>query len=243
MASSLPIAAIAAAMMPINDEEPDVVDFPELEDVMNLGISEEAAARNYSQCGALVPEEVDTISWADSEYEGLYTPEVAAIIDSIAATKGVTFKLKDSQEIVLHSIAAGRNVFFLTGTGQGKTVAYTWGVDVARAALGIPHGVAIVTAPRTAILTEKMGDNPKEMIILTLQGSLKVGGEEDAKLSGGLEEEIWTGRIKIIIGHPEAWATPTGQRILMELKKRKLLILLAADEFHKMLPKHWESFR
>ena len=91
-------------------------------------------------------------------------------------------------------------------------------------------------------LTEKLGDNPEEMVLLTLQGGLKREAE-DATVSGCQEEEIWTGKVKMIIGHPEAWATETGQRILMELKKRKLMVLLAADEFHKMLPKHWECIR
>jgi hypothetical protein len=52
----------------------------------------------------------------------------------------------------------------------------------------------------------------------------------EATLGGGspkdIEEDIFKGRFKAVIGHPEAWSTPTGQRILMGLKRRKMLLLV-----------------
>ena len=120
----------------------------------------------------------------------------------------------------------GKNLFMLVGTGMGKTIAYTWGVDVARVAQGIPGGLAVVTAPLTAILTQKLAENPEDMLMLTFEGSLQdATGRTDAQPGGPLEEELYKGKYKAVIGHPEAWATATGQRILMGLKTRKLLIL------------------
>ena len=80
------------------------------------------------------------------------------------------------------------------------------------------------------------------MLVLTLKGDLK-SGEQDAQLAGGLEEELYESKFKMIISHPEAWLTPTGQRILLNMRRLKMIGLIVKDEFHKTLPNHWELIR
>ena len=122
MASNIPVASIAAAPMPISEEAEDE-DIPVAEDVATLGISAEAAAHNYVECGALVREEEDKVTWADHDFQALYSDKVAQLISTIGAAKGVTYRLRESQEIVLHAIGAGRNVFFLVHSGLRAALA------------------------------------------------------------------------------------------------------------------------
>ena len=167
MARPLPTATFAAETMGDCDE---VLDLPEDEDdYLKLDISLEAAKKNYSECGKLVPEEADTITWEN--YRHLYNPVVASILVELAKEKGVKYRLRDCQEIALHAIGSGKDLFMIVGTGQGKTVAYTWGIDVVRRMLDNPKLLAVVTAPLTKILTEKMTENPGDMLV---QGPLFV---------------------------------------------------------------------
>ena len=78
--------------------------------------------------------------------------------------------------------------------------------------------------------------------VLTMRGNLKKEGSEEAELSC-LEEEVLDGKFQIVIGHPESWGSTRGQKLLLELKKRDLILLVAVDEFHQGLSGHWDQFR
>ena len=106
-----------------------------------------------------------------------------------------------------------------------------------------PNGVGLVTTPLSVINTQKMAESPKDVIILTMEGQLRGGKGTDAMLLGGFEEQIYEGRFKLIIAHPESWATELGQRILTNLRRRGMNILLAVDEVHKIMLSHWIEFR
>ena len=167
MARPLPRATIAAETIGISNEELDLSG--DEEDYVKLDISLEAAKKNYFECGKLVPEEADAITW--DKHRHLYNPMVATILEGLAKEKGVNYRLRDCQEIALHAIGSGKDLFMIVGTGQGKTVAYTWGIDVVRKMMDNPKLVAVVTAPLTKILTEKMAENPGDMLV---QGPLFV---------------------------------------------------------------------
>ena len=34
-------------------------------------------------------------------------------------------------------------------------------------------------------------------------------------------------------GHPESWGSARGHKLLLELKKREMILLVAVDEFHQ----------
>ena len=64
----------------------------------------------------------------------------------------------------------------------------------------------------------------------------------DANLSC-LLSDLLDGKFPVIIGHPESFDTPLGRRILKELQRRGMVILLCIDEFHQSDDGHWGSFR
>lgn len=45
------------------------------------------------------------------------------------------------------------------------------------------------------------------------------------------------------IGHPESWGSARGQRLLLEMKKMEMILLIAIDEFHQGQIGHWAEFR
>lgn len=186
-------------------------------------------------------EDLDSIKWED--HKTFFDLDIQKVIQETHSKNGKPFDLRTSQEVALHVLGAKKNLFMIVGTGVGKTICYTYGIDILRLKMGIPNGVALVTAPLTIILTQKMGECPEDMVILTMAGQIKGRQSEDLDISGHLEDKIYAGHFKIIIGHPESWATETGQRVLLGLKRRKMAILYAIDEFHKMLPAHWKKIR
>ena len=96
-----------------------------------------------------------------------------------------------------------------------------------RKVTGVSHGVAIVTQPLTAIMTQKMKSKDVKTAILSMAGQLKSDGDEDedAELDC-LESDILDGKFPVIIGHPESWGSKRGQRLLMEMMKRKMILLV-----------------
>ena len=102
-----------------------------------------------------------------------------------------------------------------------------------RKVTGVSHGVAIVTQPLTAIMTQKMKSKDVKTAILSMAGQLKSDGDEDedAELDC-LESDILDGKFPVIIGHPESWGSRRGQRLLMEMMKRKMIILVGTGIKH-----------
>ena len=79
--------------------------------------------------------------------------------------------------------------------------------------------------------------------ILSMAGHLSASSEaDDAELSC-LLEDLLEGKFLVIIGHPESFDSKLGQRILRELQRRGLIVLICIDEFHQGGSGHWDSFR
>jgi len=222
-------------------EDEESVDNEETEKHIRLSITKNKANENYVECGDIVEEDADSVRWDD--YMSYYSEEVDSIIKETHRKKGESFSLRQSQLISLHVLGSQKNLFMIVGTGVGKTISYTYGIDIVRIKMGIPTGVALVTAPLSIILTQKMTECPEDTVILSMAGQLKSKVNQDLQITDELEQKIYAGAFKIIIGHPESWATETGQRILLGLKRRKMAILYAIDEFHKMLKDHWMQMR
>ena len=103
-------------------------------------------------------------------------------------------------------------------------------------------GIAVVTQPLTAIMNEKLKSTLVKTAVLSMKGILKKEGTEEVELNC-LEEEVLDGKFPVVIGHPESWKSNRGQKLLMEMKKRNMILLVAVDEFHQGMTGHWDLFR
>ena len=57
------------------------------------------------------------------------------------------------------------------------------------------------------------------------------------------DEDITSSRYAILFGHPEAFASKSGQRTLRALSKKRMIKAILVDEVHQGLDQHWSSFR
>jgi superfamily II DNA helicase RecQ len=105
-------------------------------------------------------------------------------------------------------------------------------------------GIAVVTQPLTAIMNEKLKSHLVKTAVLSMRGKLKKeeGNEDEVELSC-LEDEVLDGKFPVVIGHPESWGSNRGQKLLLELKKRQMVLMVGIDEFHQGQVGHWEEFR
>ena len=96
-----------------------------------------------------------------------------------------------------------------------------------RVVSGNAKGIAIVTQPLSSIMNEKMKNKDIRTAVLTMNGKIKntEGQDNDAELDC-LEEDLLAGIYPVVIGHPESWGSRNGQRLLMEMKKRDLILLV-----------------
>jgi hypothetical protein len=84
-------------------------------------------------------------------------------------------------------------------------------------------------------MNEKLKGSIVKTAVLTMRGKLKnsEGDMDDEAELNCLEEDVLCGKYPVIIGHPESWGSARGQRLLLELKKRDMILLVGIDEFHQ----------
>ena len=100
-----------------------------------------------------------------------------------------------------------------------------------RKVCGNSQGVAIVTQPLSAIMYEKLKNRHVKTAVLTMTGKLKKDdSDEDADLNC-LESDVLEGSYPVIIGHPESWGSKRGQRLLFEMKKKNMILLVGKVHF------------
>ena len=78
--------------------------------------------------------------------------------------------------------------------------------------------------------------------ILSMTGQLSGSNSDDASLSC-LLSDLLDGKYIALFGHPESFDTQLGRRILKELQRRNMIVLISIDEFHQSGKSHWEGFR
>ena len=88
-------------------------------------------------------------------------------------------------------------------------------------------------------MNEKKENDICRVAVLSMRGDLS-GADGDASLSCSLSD-LMDGKYDVIIGHPESFDTPLGQKILKELQRQGRIILICIDEFHQS--GHWDTFR
>ena len=109
------------------------------------------------------------------------------------------------------------------------------GILALRQKMGNSKGVAIVTQPLTSIMNDKLNNKIVKTAVLSMRGKLKNDVddlEEDVELNC-LEKDVLDGQYPVLIGHPESWGSARGQKLLLEMKKREMILLIAVDEFHQ----------
>ena len=88
------------------------------------------------------------------------------------------------------------------------------------------RGIAIVTQPLSAIMCEKIKSKDVRTAVISMTGKLKNDeGQDDAELDQ-LEEDVLAGAYPCVIGHPESWGSSRGQKLLLELRKRGMILLV-----------------
>ena len=111
------------------------------------------------------------------------------------------------------------NVIFITILGLRKVC-------------GNNQGVAIVTQPLSAIMHEKLKNRHVKTAVLSMAGKLKKDETDDDADLNCLESDVLDGLYPVIIGHPESWGSKRGQRLLLEMKKRNMILLVGKCSFN-----------
>ena len=92
----------------------------------------------------------------------------------------------------------------------------------------------------SALMEEKLKSPPVTTGLITMSGELKAS-EEEAILSHPLDD-FKSGKIRMILGHPESWLTSVAEQITVALKGQGLVVGTFLDEFQMNLKDHWILF-
>ena len=123
----------------------------------------------------------------------------------------------------LYALAEGKDVILSSPCGSGKTRVLENAPLVAKLGFELSVGggtvdekpVGIICCPLTAIIEDKIKDDPNSGMI-SMYGSCQTGGssEKDKGMLSKSENEFLSGQISYIYGHPESFTTEIGKKIL-----------------------------
>ena len=208
-----------------------------------LSISKFEADKNLEIAGSLVDDPEDQISVARNESLLLNDNVHQMIMEVVEETK-IPFKLADFQLISLHTLGNQKNLILISPTGSGKMLVVLLGTLLMRKVLRVKGGVSVGTQPLSIIMEEKLKDKTVPTAVITMSGDIKRNVEDTGEASlSSPEEELLQGNFPCIIGHPESWSSETGQGLLRNLQKRKMILLNFVDELHQGLDDHWKCIR
>ena len=208
-----------------------------------LSISKFEADKNLEIAGSLVDDPEDQISVARNESLLLNDNVHQMIMEVVEETK-IPFKLADFQLISLHTLGNQKNLILISPTGSGKMLVVLLGTLLMRKVLRVKGGVSVGTQPLSIIMEDKLKDKTVPTAVITMSGDIKQNVEDTGEASlSSPEEELLQGNFPCIIGHPESWSSETGQGLLRNLQKRKMILLNFVDELHQGLDDHWKCIR
>ena len=224
----------------IDSDEDILKEAEETEEVLNLSISSVVAKRNYDMAGEEVPEEEDNISIADNGH--LLSDKVHHYLQEVLSEVNLPYSLSDFQLLSLHCIGSGKNLMLISPTGSGKTNVIYLGILLLRKVFDIQDGVAIITEPLNMIMAEKLKSSIIPTGVISMTGELKTSLEErdGVKLSAP-EESFLDGSLPCLFGHPEAWLSEKGRKLIKELYRKSKILLIVTDEMTCSL--NWASIR
>ena len=223
-----------------DDEEED--EKCEEEDNSKLSISPEHADDNYANAGRHMEEVEDTVKIED--FKEHLSERANAALDDVDKNLNLPYETAPFQRIAINCIVENKSVVLVKECGSGKMDVALKGALVKRVTEGEPRGLTIVVQPLSSLMQEKMNNKIASSAVLSMGQELTVMGEgvdgEKAVLSCSLEE-LFSGKVALLFGHPESFSTPLGQHILSKAQKENLILLIVLDEWHAS--DEWDNFR
>ena len=200
-----------------------------------LGITGELAAANYEYAGTRVEEIPERITIEDNLKH--IDPRVDAALDEVDRELALPYQTAPFQRVVINLLGAGTSVVLVSECGSGKMDCATKGILVMRKVMEEPRGLMVVVQPLTNIMMEKMRGVIGRVAVLSMGQEMTVmeegEGRDKAVLSCSLEE-LLSGRITVLIGHPESFSTPRGRQIMAALAANDRILGITIDEFHQV---------
>ena len=172
----------------------------------------------------------------------LMDEEANAVLDELVSHLQLPYQLAEFQRVTINALAQKQNVILVSPTGSGKMSIPLLATQVLRRLSGISKGICIVTQPLTRIMNEKLHNNICNAAVLSMRGHLSTSEDEESSLSCDFNDLI-NGKYDVLFCHPESCSSPLGQKILRELQRREMIILICIDEFRQGGYGHWHSFR
>ena len=171
--------------------------------------------------------------------------ETESVIHEEIVRANLGFELDHFQIIALKALAYGKHVILSVPTGAGKMIVAFLSHNILKRMKNSPHGVTIIMFPLSDLIYEVMKTCPLGLTIgfIKMSGALEVDGDTNVSMSHTIEE-LCSGRISVLVGHPESFSSPAGCKILDCLQDKNLIIQLVVDEAHTGLTSQWAgSFR
>ena len=225
------------------DEDEDEARYED-EAEIELYISKEHAAKNYGEAGSRMSIEEDNIKITN--FEHLITVKAQAALDEVDARLGLPYETAPFQRIAINAAVGHKNVVLIKECGSGKLDVALKGSLVMRITEKEPKGLTIVLQPLSSLQNEKLSNQIADVAVLSMGQNISVLGEDvegkRAVLSCTLEL-LLSGKYSVLLAHPESFATPLGQQILVALQRSNLLLMIVIDEVHQGCEGHWDSFR
>ena len=155
------------------------------------------------------------------------------------------FELDHFQMLALKSLAYSKHVVLSVPTGAGKMIVSFLSHQILKRVKSCPHGVTIIMFPLSDLINEVMKTCPLGLTIgfVKMSGAVEVDSESNVSMSHKIED-MCSGRISVLVGHPESFSSPAGCQILDSLQEKNLIMQLVVDEAHTGLTSQWAgSFR
>ena len=224
------------------DDSEEEAEQDEDSDTLKLSISQEHADENYANAGKHMEELEDTVKI--EEFKEHLSERADAALREVDNNLNLPYETAPFQRIAIHCIVENKSVVLVKECGSGKMDVALKGALVKRLTEGEPRGLTLVVQPLSSLMQEKMDNRIAPSAVLSMGQELTVMGEggdgEKAVLSCSLEE-LFSGRVAILFGHPESFSTPLGQFILSRAQKENLILLVVLDEWHAS--DEWHNFR
>ena len=147
----------------------------------------------------------------------------------------ITFDLYLHQFEALYNLARGNDVLLISPCGSGKTrvlenapLVVKLGFELRSEIVTEVNPLGIVCCPLTAIMQDKIKDQPKSGMI-SMYGGCKTESSDDNKVSLSKSEgEFLSEKLSLIYGHPESFATVFGNKVLETNEER--IFVFVTDE-------------
>ena len=198
---------------------------------------QDAAEKIWNHAGQVV----DIQAAQNYTYEGSseLDPSVTALLEDILKDDlGVSFQLKDYQNVTIQAMAKFKDVIVISPPGSGKSLATYAGASLLRKLHNKPAGVVLHLVPYNSIILDKV-KNPWLPTGFVMMGG-KTGTEEVGIDDGDVEsnfnlQDLEEGKLSVLVCHPESLLSQQGEEILKCLLRSNLLLAVMVDEFHKVL--------